>query len=409
MRFLIGVLLLAATTFGLAQNVLKIEFSSEGPREVWIHPLSDPGKRTSPEAVNGSSVEISLDSANPQTDAVSIRDVGTGRVAMKPLKGLKSPLKLVTSDYTRLYQLDIDVQHDGKPVAVALVLVEAGAEKRQELMDAGNKGLVSFYNLPPGPYRIVAQMNSKGEDVSTPPQTFDPKPEDGTAPKLSISVNEDVEVIAPAKVKTSGDKDSEGDSDDEKGGEGKEKKSEPGMGMIGTIIGMVIGLALLGGIGYGIYRFLQVRGTETEAQLAKLGLGGSSNAPDPGPAAAPAPGPLQKIVLADSDPTPLGVSAPAPMAVGSVATPRLVRENGDVVLLTEGASDIGREAAIALPGESSVSRRHASIERQGASVVVNDLGSTNGTWVNGRRIDSPTSLQPGDQVMFGGITFRYEV
>ncbi|HEX4960500.1 MAG TPA: ATP-binding cassette domain-containing protein [Thermoanaerobaculia bacterium] len=49
-----------------------------------------------------------------------------------------------------------------------------------------------------------------------------------------------------------------------------------------------------------------------------------------------------------------------------------------------------------------ISRRHARFERSGARWTVTDLGSTNGTYVNGARITGPAALRIGDVVDFGG-------
>jgi pSer/pThr/pTyr-binding forkhead associated (FHA) protein len=40
--------------------------------------------------------------------------------------------------------------------------------------------------------------------------------------------------------------------------------------------------------------------------------------------------------------------------------------------------------------------------------VIEDLGSSNGTWVNGVRIEGPTALAPGDVVRIGQLTVRVE-
>ena len=60
---------------------------------------------------------------------------------------------------------------------------------------------------------------------------------------------------------------------------------------------------------------------------------------------------------------------------------------------------IGRTgpAAVVLEG-STVSRRHCEITRQGAQVVIVDLGSTNGTYVNGTRIEALVPLADGDTI-----------
>jgi predicted component of type VI protein secretion system len=69
----------------------------------------------------------------------------------------------------------------------------------------------------------------------------------------------------------------------------------------------------------------------------------------------------------------------------------------------EGVVDVGREPSLQLhlDEDSQVSRRHARFSAQGGSAVVEDLGSTNGTYVNDQPISSPRSLNPGDKVRVG--------
>lgn len=50
-----------------------------------------------------------------------------------------------------------------------------------------------------------------------------------------------------------------------------------------------------------------------------------------------------------------------------------------------------------------ISRRHAAISRVGQGYVLEDLGSHNGTSVNGRRIAEPWKLHDGDQIELGGV------
>jgi DNA-binding response OmpR family regulator len=50
-----------------------------------------------------------------------------------------------------------------------------------------------------------------------------------------------------------------------------------------------------------------------------------------------------------------------------------------------------------------VSRRHAAIERAGGVFVIEDLGSRNGTTVNGQPISSPHKLHDGDRIELGGV------
>lgn len=54
----------------------------------------------------------------------------------------------------------------------------------------------------------------------------------------------------------------------------------------------------------------------------------------------------------------------------------------------------------------SVSRRHALLRGTGTGWLLRDLGSANGTWVNGRRVVDCVRVRPGDHVSFGAMSFR---
>jgi pSer/pThr/pTyr-binding forkhead associated (FHA) protein len=69
---------------------------------------------------------------------------------------------------------------------------------------------------------------------------------------------------------------------------------------------------------------------------------------------------------------------------------------------------LGRQAADLVVDDPQVSRRHAAVRPAGDALEVEDLGSLNGTWVNGTRIDGPTRLAPGDRVRVGDTTFEVE-
>jgi hypothetical protein len=69
---------------------------------------------------------------------------------------------------------------------------------------------------------------------------------------------------------------------------------------------------------------------------------------------------------------------------------------------------IGRQEGDLVVEDPEVSRRHAVLRRSGGSVVVEDLDSTNGTFVNGERIRTPMTVGPGDQVRVGRTTLEIE-
>lgn len=77
--------------------------------------------------------------------------------------------------------------------------------------------------------------------------------------------------------------------------------------------------------------------------------------------------------------------------------------------LAPGDNLIGRDAAVRVRlGHPSVSRRHARIRIDDACAIVDDLGSRNGTFVDGRRIDSVTGceLRNGTILGIGSVTLQ---
>jgi len=54
------------------------------------------------------------------------------------------------------------------------------------------------------------------------------------------------------------------------------------------------------------------------------------------------------------------------------------------------------------------SARHARITPRGPYNFLEDLGSTNGTYLNGSRVESSERLRPGDKITIGDTEFRYE-
>ena len=73
----------------------------------------------------------------------------------------------------------------------------------------------------------------------------------------------------------------------------------------------------------------------------------------------------------------------------------------------EGAMSIGREAGNFVQlDDNEVSRRHAEVRRVGDSFVVGDLKSSNGTWLNSRKIER-AELASGDQIQVGRTILVY--
>jgi DNA-binding winged helix-turn-helix (wHTH) protein len=100
-------------------------------------------------------------------------------------------------------------------------------------------------------------------------------------------------------------------------------------------------------------------------------------------------------------------AARPPRRVATTFHCRLVMGERQVPLV-EGENLIGRgPEAAAWIDKASVSRRHARIVVGKEAAILEDLGSRNGTYVSGRRIDSPTKLSSGDSIRVGGTTLVF--
>jgi hypothetical protein len=60
-------------------------------------------------------------------------------------------------------------------------------------------------------------------------------------------------------------------------------------------------------------------------------------------------------------------------------------------------------------GDPNVSRQHAEIRPRGGSWVLTDLGSTNGSRVNGRTVEGAEVIRPGDEIELGSTAMRFEL
>lgn len=110
-------------------------------------------------------------------------------------------------------------------------------------------------------------------------------------------------------------------------------------------------------------------------------------------------------------PGPMGGQPTMAFGASPVAGPALLAMDGPHAgrrFPVGGIVEIGREApGIALTGDANASRRHASVAPGPGGLQVTDLGSTNGTYVDGARVQSAVA-RPGSTIRVGSTTFRVE-
>lgn len=77
--------------------------------------------------------------------------------------------------------------------------------------------------------------------------------------------------------------------------------------------------------------------------------------------------------------------------------------------LLEAGMTLGRSRSSGIPvSDQFASHMHARVFPRGHFYFIEDLGSTNGTFVNGRRIDEQTQIKVHDEIRLGETVFRYE-
>jgi NADH:ubiquinone reductase (H+-translocating) len=108
--------------------------------------------------------------------------------------------------------------------------------------------------------------------------------------------------------------------------------------------------------------------------------------------------------------------APSPAALSvlgglALITGRLVRvDSGAEIPLNRELISLGRSSDnnIIVP-DAAASRRHALIQREGDDYWVEDLGGTNGTWVNNVQLRERTLLRTGDRIRIGRVEYVFEL
>ena len=105
-------------------------------------------------------------------------------------------------------------------------------------------------------------------------------------------------------------------------------------------------------------------------------------------------------------------AAPARPGTPSHPTATVVRlvMDGKVIAFADGAHTVGRDPDAALWIDSAlISRQHARIVVREGSVTIEDLGSRNGTFVNGERRTAAGPLNDGDEIRLGSISLSVRI
>jgi len=119
--------------------------------------------------------------------------------------------------------------------------------------------------------------------------------------------------------------------------------------------------------------------------------------------------PQESFVLAPQQAAGLGLSAR--IQTGKLVVMRSpALEEGKVLTLDSAVASIGRGAQndLPIPEDEFASAEHARLEPRRDGVWLEDLDSTNGTYVNGVKVSEPRRLVPGDVIRVGETDLRFE-
>ncbi len=88
----------------------------------------------------------------------------------------------------------------------------------------------------------------------------------------------------------------------------------------------------------------------------------------------------------------------------------LLLTDGKRLIVGPGGATMGRSRQCDVTvDDANVSRQHAEVRPRGGSWVLNDLGSTNGSRLNGHRVEGSEVLKPGDEIELGTTVLRFEL
>ncbi|MBX3097510.1 MAG: FHA domain-containing protein [Fimbriimonadaceae bacterium] len=377
--------------------------NADGEYIAWVQ--SDAGRFVADRGMTASEGKIVLPVIGDVAgQSVYVADRKSNSIASVGLAEVKDNLwTLKSEDFRNIFEVVIRVEHEGTAVRDGQVVGRVGTLERTALVTEDDKGRVSLFNLPTGEMQLsfTTKIDGTEQTIAGPTVGIVKSPNPSA---FVMEISEAVPVV-----------------EEDKPGEPVATANTPapaatpnaGGSPIGQMITGLIALGIVGAIGWWAWKNHRAK---IEEGLKAMGVPMDSQPSDSDDEDSPhAPAysrnqPIEQIVL---NPVPMDPAVSAPVQVpiaAAIPNPRLVSSSGQVQMLGEESIEVGRDAVwlIGAPSLETASRRHASFARVDGGIVVSDLGSTNGTYVNGQKIEGPVTLSPGDVVQLGGLVLRYE-
>lgn len=197
-----------------------------------------------------------------------------------------------------------------------------------------------------------------------------------------------------------------------------EKSTGPDIVLIGGIVGAVVVVMI-------IILVVVLAGGKKKNKSQSVPSAPSGPRPPVNPGQQPSMNPGQAAPPRPTQPTESGGGETTVLSSGAGETTllgggmqssaKLIRvKTGESIAIHKSDFTLGKERSkvdYCINGDSSISRNHAKISVSGGEYVVTDLRSTNGTFVNGKKVEpgSPVSLKNGDRVMLSEEEFEFRM
>lgn len=390
-----GAILLAAN-FGYAARI-ELQFANDNEREVWVL-ASKPMKMP----LGGQIFKSAKFAVNvPDTiknGFIVVAESSSGNVAIRMASEIKGVWNVQPNEW-RVGQVVVNAYSMGNPIPEGTVEAAVGDYNEQREIENGK---AEFFAAPAKEAQFIVHYTSGGAKKKSAPQIM----------KLSLKRADKVPSLAITVT----------DPVDNAGQPSKPKSGQKNEGSgIANVFVWLLGLAVAATVFW--FLFSQIRKNEAVVaeRLRKIGvqIPGEQQPGDDDtavistpPFQAPPIVPAGHCQFCGEPLRPDGTCAcrpggPQTAAVSSLAAPQLVSDSQTIAIPETGVM-LGREGDVVI-ADGTVSRKHAQIKNSNGRVTIADLGSSNGTYVNGAKINSEVVLERGDTVQLGAVKFWFEV
>ena len=375
-------------TFSALAAKVELRFPSTAQREIWVLDQMPDRMPAAGRVFEGKVVPVEVDG---DSQVIVVHDAKTSSVAVRRAGDVEGTWTIAERDW-KAAEVVVKAFASGEPLSSGRIELNTPSFTKSMPIEAGQS---TFFAVPYG--EVEVRVDYKGGGIPpTAPQIFRIK-KDSTPEERTIGVT----VVGDPNAETGPRETPE-----------VPKQQAPWyVSLLLWLVGLVVAAAGL----FLLMRFLKDRSDLVEEKLKGLGVPvpsdlGTPSPDDDLPAAkpfeAPPVVPAGHCAYCGKPQGECVCRLDAPRAVATSGEPELIGV-GVELRIPEGESVVGREGDLQIV-DPTVSRRHAKITRDGSALRIEDLGSANGTYVDGVRIETETELLPGTTVYFGSVKVRLE-